>query len=88
MTVSQPKRLIKAIRATLWDESGATVRKKSGNSRWSLSAGDVDPKDTYTNTEGNISKTFQRVDLSGADSYMNGVALIGVFVVYSVFMGI
>lgn len=77
MTVSQPKRLIKAIRATLWDESGATVRKKSGNSRWSLSAGDVDPNDTYIHT--NIeAKHFKRVDLSGADSYMNGVALIGV----------
>lgn len=33
----------------------------------------------YTNIEDNLSKTFQKsVDISGADSYMNGLALIEV----------
>lgn len=45
--VSQRNRRMNAIRAKLCDESGATVRKKNGNSRRSLSAGDVEPKETY-----------------------------------------
>lgn len=36
-----------AIRAGFSDELGATVRWKSGNLRRSLSAGDVEPKETY-----------------------------------------
>lgn len=35
------------MRAKLCDESGATVRKKNGNSRRSLSAGEVDPNETF-----------------------------------------
>ena len=40
---------MKAIRAGLCEESGATVLQKSGNSDLSLSAGDVDPKETLQN---------------------------------------
>lgn len=46
VTVSHLKRLMKAILAGLWEESGITVRKKKGNSSRSLSAGAVDPNDT------------------------------------------
>lgn len=60
VTVSQPKRRMNAIRAKLWDESGATVRKKYGNSRRSLSAGDVEPNDTckYKNKQSKFQLMF------------------------------
>lgn len=48
VTVSQPKCFINAIRAGLWLESGATVRKNNGNSDWSDSAGAIEPNDTWT----------------------------------------
>lgn len=44
--ISMKYYLMKAIRAGLCDESGATVLQKRGNSERSLSAGDVEPKDT------------------------------------------
>lgn len=44
--MSHPKCLMSAILAGLWLESGATVRKKSGNSVESERAGAVDPKET------------------------------------------